>query len=201
MSRKKPSEALDEKDLHKLLGMPDRHSELGKRDYAILLWLYATGARSFELANLKRGDIQQSGEGTKVRIFGKGGKWRTLPIEDENLFHALKTYWKKINYNPAAEDPLFLTIRKEGYMGANGIDTQAVGLCVKRYAQAGDFGTPPTPHSLRHTCLTDMLARKIDIKTVSAFAGHSNVSTTSRYVHTTEERLRKAAKAIVLRSR
>jgi len=201
MSKKKPSDYLTPKELDRFFNLTDRHSELGKRDYALLKLLYFSGARSSELARLKRKDFRNIKQGVKIDILGKGKKYRYVIVKDPDTLEAITAYWKKIKYGPGPEDPIFLTVRKKGHLRLNGIQAQDIGYCVKRYVKKAGINKNITPHSFRHSCLTHMLKNGIDIDSVRVYAGHSDISTTGRYLHTEEKQLERAAEALVLPSK
>ena len=193
MAMKKPSDVLTKEEVKQFLRLPDRHSRLGLRDYAMLLMLYRTGARSAELAGLTKGDLDTSGKTLKVRLFGKAKKWRTVPVKDPKVLNSLRAYWKKIGYKPADEDPVFLTNRITGHLAANGIIGEYVGFMIRRYVGELGLSKNITAHSWRHAFATHMLAGGTDIKTVSELLGHSSVAVTGKYLHSSDEQMEKAA--------
>lgn len=201
MSNKRASDYLTQKELAQIMALPARETETGKRDFAMMSLLYFTGARSAELAAMKRGDFTIRKKSLEIKILGKGKKTRSIYVKDVIALKAITAYWKFLDYDPKENEPVFLTIRKQGALGDNGIDSRAVWLCVVRYAKVLGLKKVVTPHSFRHSCLTHLLKSGQDIDTVKTFAGHSKIETTARYLHTEEEQLEQAAEALVRASR
>jgi site-specific recombinase XerD len=164
-----------------LLNTPDRTTEQGQRDYIILLFLYNTGARSDELAQLTLGDLDMAYAPARdlstVLIKGKGNKLRRCPLWKQTV-HELH---KLINGRTDPSEPVFLN-RCQQPITRFGIHTM-----VKRHAQKLSLHLPSikkkrvSPHTIRHTTATHLLQAGVDINTIRAWLGHVSINTTNIY--------------------
>lgn len=176
---------LSEDQVENLLKAPDTETILGLRDRALLETLYATGLRVSELVGLKFAQVSlQDGV---VRVLGKGGKERLVPLGEEAiswLRRYLDEARPQLDRN-ARSDVLFLTSRK----GA--LTRQAFWALVKRYAaRAGVPAERLSPHVLRHAFATHLLNHGADLRVVQLLLGHSSITTTTIYTHVARERLK-----------
>jgi integrase/recombinase XerC len=176
-------------EMNRLLEMPDASTPLGRRDRAILELFYASGLRLSELVGVDMEDLNLSGR--MVRVMGKGSKQRLVPFNTSTA-DALRA-WLKDRVLPtkaqslepkardrerrAARAPLFLN-----YRGGR-LSTRSVDRIVRRYvAQCGaKFGI--SPHALRHSFATHLLANGADLRAIQELLGHARLSTTQRYTH------------------
>jgi integrase/recombinase XerC len=162
-----------------LLDLPVDRSEAGLRDGALLEMLYATGLRVAECCGLDRDDVD--GRQGTVRVMGKGGKERVVPVGDEAL-RALDAW---LSARGETRGPLFTNLR------GGRLSTRSVHRIVKRRARAAGIGRRVTPHTLRHTFATHMLGEGADLRLIQELLGHSRLSTTQRYTHVSAEHLMK----------
>lgn len=160
-----------------ILERPFPTTAAGRRDKAILELLYATGARVAELTALDVADLDRA-QGT-VRVRGKGGKERIVPVGDLAL-DALDAY---LVTRAGASGPVFLNRR------GGRLTTRSVARIVKRAGRAAGVPRRITPHTLRHTFATHMLDAGADLRLIQELLGHSRLSTTQRYTHVSAERL------------
>lgn len=184
---------LEKDEMDALLEAPDKNTELGRRDYAILLFMYNIGTRAEETVSLCINDVfipPSRSKGTPlVTIKGKGNKTRCCPLW-KNTVEELKLLIK--GRNP--KDPLFLN-RYGDRMTRHGIYD-----LVTRYAEQIGAQHPSvksknvTPHVIRHTTATHLLQAGVDINTIRAWLGHVSVNTTNIYA---EVNLETKAKALV----
>lgn len=179
---------LTEKEVGTLLEQPAKHDTLeARRDAAMMELLYATGMRVSELVSLGLGDISLNPQAPHVRCLGKGDKERVIPIHQaavEVLDNYLREVRPQLMRHPE-EKSLFLNRRGEQ------ISRQGFWLNLKRYAEEAEIRSPVTPHILRHSVATHLLASgKMDLRTLQELLGHANISTTQIYTHVTTERLR-----------
>lgn len=175
---------LTEEDVDNLLEAPDTSDVLGFRDRTMLELLYATGLRVSELVQLELSQINlQQGV---VRVTGKGGKERLVPLGEE----ALSWLERFIRHdrveisNGRAIDAAFPTRR-----GA-AMTRQAFWQLIKRYAVKANISKPLSPHTLRHAFATHLINHGADLRVVQLLLGHSNLSTTQIYTHVARERLK-----------
>lgn len=176
--------SLTEADVEALLSAPYIEDPLGLRDRAMLELLYASGLRVSELVGLKLGEVSLT-QGV-VRVFGKGGKERLVPMGEECL-EWLESYLA--DSRPALlagrrDEAVFVTRR-----GA-AMTRQAFWYLIKRYAQQAGIASTLSPHTLRHAFATHLLNHGADLRVLQMLLGHSDLSTTQIYTHVARERLK-----------
>ncbi len=171
----------------KLFNSIDISTRVGLRDRAIMETLFSTGLRVAEMVSLNREQIKIK-EGTKILevvIVGKGSYPRTVYFS-ERAVNALRSYLKT---RKDKEKPLF--IRYKGPKGpSKRLTPRSVESIVKKYAKMAGIPTTTTPHTLRHTYATDLLAQGVDLRIIQEFLGHRNIATTQVYTHITSQKLR-----------
>jgi integrase/recombinase XerC len=157
------------------------------RNSAILEIFYSTGMRLSELRGINRMDIDLLSQQVKVR--GKGRKERIIPIGDHAQL-ALRNYESK-------RDELLRTIGAKGdrtafFLSSRGkrISIRAIQNAVKGFLDKIDESSGLSTHSLRHTFATHLLDAGADLRAVQELLGHSSISTTQIYTHTSVERLK-----------
>jgi len=176
--------SLSEAEVEALLATPDVATPLGMRDRTMLEVLYATGLRVSELTGLGLTEVNQR-QGV-VRIMGKGGKERLVPLGEEAL-HWLQRYLAEVRPGLAqrmADRALFLTPR------GTGMTRQAFWYRVRHWAIRAGIEKPLSPHTLRHAFATHLLDHGADLRVVQLLLGHSDLSTTQIYTHVAQSRLR-----------
>lgn len=144
---------------------------------AILSTIYSSGLRVSEAINLRISDIMSKEMKIRVRV-GKRNKERYTLLSEKNLL-LLREYWKGFghkNYSP--EDYLFIS-RQTGEQLTNRCVESAMEKAVKK---AG-IDRKATPHTLRHSFATHLMNDGVDLVTIQALMGHSNIKTTSIYLH------------------
>ena len=175
-------DALSEAEVEALLQAPDPRLREGLRDRTMLELLYATGLRVSELVNLKLGQINKQ-QGV-VRIVGKGGKERLVPL-GESALDWLERYLREGRPEFAgAGDAVFPSPR------GGAISRQAFWYAIKRYAVIAGISKSISPHTLRHAFATHLLNHGADLRVVQLLLGHSDISTTQIYTHVARERLK-----------
>ncbi len=184
---KKLPNHLSVEDAVRFIETPDTATDLGKRDRAILEFLYATGVRVSELTKLDIRDVDFRGK--SVRVQGKRRKERVVPFGDPAL-HSLLQYLTVrngfLNNAPPAEretEALFLN-----YQGTR-ITTRSVGRMVDKYIQICAGIHNISPHSLRHSFATHLLDSGADLRDIQELLGHARLSTTQIYTHVSMEKL------------
>lgn len=176
---------LDKPEMDTLLAAPDRQTSQGERDYAVLLFLYNSGARADEAAQLMVRDVHSAD--LFVRIVGKGGKERQCPLWRATV----ETLTPFIAHRPP-EAHVFLN--------RCGQPTTRFGIhgMVVRYAKKASAKMPSiatkrvSPHTIRHTTATHLLRAGVDINTIRAWLGHVSLDTTNIYAETDLEMKAKA---------
>lgn len=166
----------DEVDL--LLQQPDITTDTGIRDRALLEFLYATGLRVSELVNIKLSDIFAKDE--FIRVFGKGGKERIVPIGQSALYW-VDVYVVQVRTRLAAPglagDILFLN------RFGKKLSRQSVWKLIKKYALQSGIKKFISPHTLRHSFATHLIEAGADLRAVQEMLGHTDISTTQIYTH------------------
>ena len=175
---------LTEREVEDLLVAPDIRTPEGFRDRTMLELLYASGLRVSELVSLRPDQVSLN-QGL-VRITGKGGKERLVPLGD-----VAQDWIKRFVGGPRQEllgsqlcDQLFPTRR-----GA-GMTRQAFWYRIKKYAKTAGISRSPSPHTLRHAFATHLVNHGADLRVVQLLLGHSDLSTTQIYTHVAKERLK-----------
>lgn len=179
---------LTEREAGELVDGRPVETEVGIRDRAIIELLYATGIRVGELCGLRVCDLDL--DSGVVRVVGKGDRERVV-LAGRPALTALASYLR--NARPALArvrgyegDVVFL-----GNRGAP-VDPRQVRRIVDREARALIGGEGLSPHTLRHSFATHMLANGADLRSVQELLGHRNVATTQIYTHLTRAEVRKA---------
>lgn len=175
---------LSEADVEALLGAPDVATILGLRDRAMLELLYATGLRVSELVSLKSSSVSISNG--VVRVMGKGGKERLVPIGEQAVEWLERYFGARVALlNGKLTSALFVTAR------GGAMTRQAFWYLIKRYAQLARIDKPLSPHTLRHAFATHLLNHGADLRVVQMLLGHADISTTQIYTHVARERLKR----------
>jgi len=187
---------LEERD--NLLKQPNHRTTAGIRDYCILALMMFTGLRRQEICDLNRSSLKPTGKKLNLYIYGKGKKWRKIPIRNLDLLYSLERYFKRIKTISDPEAPMFFKVKKRGSEKYDPITPATIRFIVDKYTKMAGIQKRITPHSLRHTFITLALQAGADLATVKSLAGHENVQTTSGYLHTTEELMEKAVERLSL---
>ena len=187
---------LSEIEMTRLLEMPDTTAALGRRDRAVLEMFYASGIRLGELVGLELEDVNLSAR--LVRVLGKGGKERLVPF-NTSAAQAIRCYLpdrdtlvmgadsggershapSRSSRRPrrAAERPLFVNYRGKR------LSPRSVHRLVRHYVAVCGTRYGISPHALRHSFATHLLARGADLRAIQELLGHVRLSTTQRYTH------------------
>lgn len=176
--------SLSEADVEALLNAPDTEDARGHRDRTMLEVLYASGLRVSELVNLTPSQVSLT-QGV-VRILGKGGKERLVPL-GEDACDWLRDYARGPRLDilgGRVSDFLFPTSRSDC------MTRQTFWQLIKRYAIQAGIAKPLSPHTLRHAFATHLLNHGADLRVVQMLLGHSDLSTTQIYTHVARERLK-----------
>ena len=177
---------LDKPEMDALLNAPDPRTPQGFRDYALLLFLYNTGARADEASRLTLADLDL-GRSPFVKILGKGNKTRLCP-----LWPLTAETLRRLIQSRSTGDRVFLNRRQQPFTRF-GIRT-----LVKRSALAAASKEPSlharsiSPHTIRHTTAVHLLRAGVDINTIRAWLNHSSLETTNIYAEVDLEMKAKA---------
>lgn len=168
-----------------LILAPDVLQPLGLRDRAMLEMLYATGLRVSELVGLEMGQVSLN-PGV-VRIIGKGGKERLVPVGEQALDwlqRYLSVSRPELLHQHPPVNAVFITSR------GRAMTRQAFWHLIKRYGlMAGISRDQISPHTLRHAFATHLLNNGADLRVVQMLLGHTDISTTQIYTHIADSRL------------
>jgi integrase/recombinase XerC len=187
IERKLPNH-LSMEDAVRFIETPDLNTELGKRDRAILEFLYATGVRVGELVNLNLKDIDFREK--LVRVTGKRKKQRILPFGEPAL-QSLMFYLNETrpiflnNCPPSTRDNKVVFLNYQGTR----ITTRSVGRMIDKYIKICADVHSISPHSLRHSFATHLLDSGADLRDIQELLGHARLSTTQIYTHVSMEKL------------
>ncbi|MCW3039819.1 MAG: xerD, partial [Solirubrobacterales bacterium] len=167
-----------------LLGAPRGTTPAALRDRALLELMYACGLRASEAIELHVGDLDlQAGV---LRARGKGSKERLVPVGREAI-QAVAIYLKRGR-------PLLVGARDERHLFVNqrggGLTRQGLYKIVQRHAATVGLQDDMSPHTLRHTFATHLLAGGCDLRSLQEMLGHADIATTQIYTHLSAERLK-----------
>ncbi|MBC7173754.1 MAG: tyrosine-type recombinase/integrase, partial [Polyangiaceae bacterium] len=165
-----------------------RDEPLRVRDRAILEVLYGCGLRVSELSGLSLEDLSMSDR--RVRVLGKGGKERDVPIGGP-CAAALEEY---LSYRPGLVSKGATQDERALFLGRFGtrLTPRQVQNVVRRYGALGAARGDLHPHALRHSCATHLLDAGADLRAIQELLGHASLSTTQRYTHVSIDRLMEA---------
>jgi integrase/recombinase XerD len=162
----------------------------GARDAAIIALLYSCGLRRAEAVDLDLADFEV--ETGRLLVRGKRAKERTVYVFNEAAKALMD--WLAIRGNLAG--PLFVPIRKGGRVQISRLTPQAIYYILQIRAEGANLKKSFSPHDMRRTFVSNMLAAGADITTVAQLAGHESIDTTARYDRRPEEAKRKALKLL-----
>ena len=169
-----------------LLAAPRGTDPASLRDRAILELMYACGLRASEAINLDVRDLDLKAQVLRTR--GKGSKERLVPVGREAVaaVKAWLTRGRPVFVGPGEESRLFVNRR------GTGLTRQGLYKIVQRHARAVGLDDRMSPHTLRHTFATPLLAGGCDLRSVQEMLGHADIATTQIYTHLSAERLKDA---------
>lgn len=184
---RKISKALEVKDVENMHGAI-RETESDKpwiaaRDWALIVLIFGCGLRISEALSLKNSDIKNHPE--SLRIFGKGRKERIIPVLPA-VQNALEKYMKIRPFGNLPNDFLFRSVRG---LPMSARMAEKVIEKLRHYLQLPDY---VTPHALRHTFATALLAGGADLRSLQELLGHSSLSTTQLYTRVNMSEIIKA---------
>jgi len=180
-------EVLSPKQIDRFLRAPKKIEIYHWRDRALLEMLYATGCRASELSNLRLRDLHL--EERYCKCHGKGNKQRMAPIGDaavEAVTHYLQRQRPRLAaVNSSEVDWLFLS------RGGRRLRREAIWELVKKYSLIAGIPVSISPHTMRHSFATHLLAGGADLRQVQEMLGHASIATTQIYTHVDQSRLKK----------
>ena len=164
----------------------DLNTTIGMRNRVLLELIYASGLRVSEAVNLKINDLDL--EECFVRILGKGKKERIVPFY-ESIRDLLKIYIQTTRYeimlqNNQTHSYLFVNLKGEK------LTSRGIQYILNEQVKKSGLSNSVHPHTLRHSFATHLLDGGCDLRIVQELLGHSSLSTTQIYVHTTTKKLK-----------
>ena len=179
-------QVLSPEGVEKLLAAPSALDRFYLRDKAILETLYATGSRASEVVGLKLADLHLDSGFCKCT--GKGSKQRVVPL-GQPAVESLRAYLEGLRpdlVRAAPEAPWVFVSR-----GGRILTREMLWILVKKYVRRAGLNIKVSPHTLRHSFATHLLAGGADLRTVQELLGHANIRTTQHYTHVDRDRLKK----------
>jgi integrase/recombinase XerD len=176
---------LSPESIEKLLAAPQPGERFYVRDRALLETLYATGSRASEVVGLKLADLYL--DSSFCKCLGKGSKQRVVPLGQPAL-QALRRYLDELRPRlvRAQPDAVWLFVSR----GGKPLTREMLWILVKKYARRAGLNPRVSPHTLRHSFATHLLAGGADLRTVQELLGHASIRTTQHYTHVDRDRLR-----------
>jgi site-specific recombinase XerD len=176
---------LSEKEVGALLDAPGTDTVLGLRDRAILAVLYGTGIRASECSGLREQDLDLSDDQPTIRVTGKGGHQRTVPLNARVL--AALTLYRTARGPRSATQGVFESRRHRS------MSRGAIYERVRHWSQHAKIAKTISPHRLRHTFATHLVRAGVKLVTIRDLLGHRSICSTQIYLHVTAMDLREAA--------
>jgi integrase/recombinase XerD len=182
-------------EMGRLLAATDGDDPVRIRDKALLELLYATGTRVSEAVGL---DVDDLATGEFVRVLGKGGKQRLVPVGGYAR-NALGAYLTRVRPEFAARG----TSTPALFLGPRGgrMSRQSAWLAIQAAAERADLAAHVSPHTFRHSFATHLLQGGADVRVVQELLGHASVTTTQIYTLVTVDNLREVFAAAHPRAR
>jgi integrase/recombinase XerD len=179
-------QVLSRGEVGRLLAAPSGTEPSALRDRALLELMYACGLRASEAVGLELGDVDL--EAGVLRTYGKGAKERLVPVGREAV-GAVRAYLER-GRPRLVSDPAVAAV----FLNRRGgpLTRQGLYKIVQRHARAAGLDHKMSPHTLRHTFATHLLAGGCDLRSVQEMLGHADIATTQIYTHLSAERLKDA---------
>jgi site-specific recombinase XerD len=188
----RPVPYLEKDEMDAVLAAPDRGRPQGRREYALLLFLYNTGARAGEASHVSLGDLHLDGS-PAVRLQGKGTKTRHCPLWVTTVEVLRRLIGERLQGSP--DSPVFVNVRRQR-MTRFGIHRLVARVARKASARVPALAKKKVgPHTIRHSTAVHLLRAGVDINTIRSWLGHVSVDTTSRYAEVDLESKAKALAA------
>jgi integrase/recombinase XerC len=181
---------VSEERLRDMMDIPDAKTLTGRRDRAVLEFLYGSGVRLSEMVALNVGDFLPLGE--KVIVRGKGDKSRVVPFVGRAR-EAMIAYWgDRFGVTAGARSlGAFASQPAVAARGDRRVSARTVQRIVGRHLRLVASVSKASPHALRHAFATHMLDHGADLRAVQELLGHASLSTTQIYTHVSVEHMKK----------
>ncbi|MBF0382440.1 MAG: site-specific tyrosine recombinase XerD [Magnetococcales bacterium] len=175
---------LSEGEVDDLIASPDRSTELGLRDAAMLETLYATGLRVSELISLTTDGLDL--DFGFLRVVGKGDKERVVPVGEValDLIARYRSQSRPVLLKGRSTHALFVSNR------GHAMTRQNFWYIIRRHARDAGIAKKISPHLLRHSFASHLLNNGAELRGVQMMLGHADISTTEIYTHIAKERMK-----------
>lgn len=191
---------LEQDEMDALLEAPDLETRLGRFHYAILLFLYNTGARVAELVDVRAADLSLDGLHRQVLLRGKGKKERICPLWGDTAVVLLE-HLAEIKVDPDSNECVFVNRRCKP-LTRHGVNYIVGTNAAKAADRVPSIGTKRvSPHSVRHTTAVQLLNAGVDINVIRAWLGHVDLRTTNIYAEINLDTKRRALEMCTPRRR
>ena len=174
---------LSEREVTALLDAPDLASRYGLRDRAMIELLYACGLRVSELCDLTLDAVQF--DESYLRALGKGGKVRIVPIGEAALRYLLRYIEEARGSLLKGAASRYLFVTRQG----GPFSRKSVWSMIKRYSGRAMITKNVSPHTLRHSFASHLLAHGAPLRVIQELLGHADIATTQVYTHVDQNRL------------
>jgi integrase/recombinase XerD len=177
-------QVLSRDEVQSLLAQPRGTTPAAQRDRALLETMYACGLRASEAISLELSELDL--EAGILRARGKGSKERIVPVGSKAI-ETLRTYFARSRprlVGLSDEQRVFVNLR------GGGLSRQGLYKIVQRHARSAGLEDRMSPHTLRHSFATHLLAGGCDLRSLQEMLGHADIGTTQIYTHLSAERLR-----------
>jgi integrase/recombinase XerD len=181
-------QVLSPESVDELLKAPQLGDRFYLRDRAMLETLYATGCRASEVVGLRLNDLYL--DAAFCKCFGKGSKQRVVPL-GKPAIAALRAYLGEGRTSlPGSDGAEFVFVSRSG----KALTRVDLWMLVKKYCKRAGLPVTVSPHTLRHSFATHLLAGGADLRTVQELLGHASIQTTQHYTHVDRKRLKELHK-------
>jgi integrase/recombinase XerC len=171
---------LEKEQINAILAAVCRDTAAGRRDYALLLFMYNTGARVQEVADTRLSWLTLTPP-YKVELLGKGRKWRTCPLW-ESTVQQLRQLIKERQPKPGPDDCLFLNRFGRSFSRSGIADLLERQVAKASTAMPELRNHRITPHTLRHTTAMHLLQSGVEVNVIRSWLGHASTTTTNGYI-------------------
>jgi integrase/recombinase XerD len=169
--------------VEKLLAAPNLKDRFYLRDRALLETLYATGSRASEVVHLRLADLHL--DAAFCKCVGKGSKQRIVPL-NKAAIAVLSSYLREARPGLVRGEVPWVFVSR----GGRRLTREMLWVLVKKYVQRAGLSARTSPHTLRHSFATHLLAGGADLRAVQEMLGHANIRTTQLYTHVDRDRLK-----------
>lgn len=166
--------------LNFVYGLHEKNSKWQLRDIAVIEIFFATGARVYEISNL-RADCIDLSSGT-IKILGKGGKERYIQVGTPDVIKVLKRYYAK--FQREINESGFFFINQRG----SRFSEQSIRNMLRKYTSLAGIDKNITPHMFRHSFATYLMEEDVNIRYIQKMLGHASITTTQIYTFVTTEK-------------